>query len=121
VRDFRSPPFSLRAPCPLCCVSFLLLFLIIRFFFLFFLGGGQSVQRAMLIWPRVVYGSIACRLAHLVVHVFPSCHLVALWEPSWFLRLTWSGDARCGGVKVLPFLGGFSCKVYLQHLSKILL
>jgi hypothetical protein len=27
----------------------------------------------------------------------------------------------CGGVKVLPLLGGFSCKVYLQHLSKILL
>jgi hypothetical protein len=28
---------------------------------------------------------------------------------------------RCGGVKVLPLLGGFACKVYLQHLSKILL
>jgi hypothetical protein len=27
----------------------------------------------------------------------------------------------CGGVKVLPLLGGFSSKVYLQHLSKILL
>jgi hypothetical protein len=24
------------------------------------------------------------------------CHLVAAWEPSWFLRLTWSGDAMCG-------------------------
>jgi hypothetical protein len=24
----------------------------------------------------------------------------------------------CGGVKVLPLLCGFSCKVYLQHLSK---
>jgi hypothetical protein len=28
---------------------------------------------------------------------------------------------RCGEVKVLPLLGGFSCKVYLQCLSKILL
>jgi hypothetical protein len=27
----------------------------------------------------------------------------------------------CGGVGVLPLLGGFSSKVYLQHLSKILL
>jgi hypothetical protein len=26
---------------------------------------------------------------------------------------------RCGGVKVLPLLGGFACKVCLQHLSKI--
>jgi hypothetical protein len=26
---------------------------------------------------------------------------------------------RCGGVKVLPLLGCFACKVYLQHLSKI--
>jgi hypothetical protein len=28
---------------------------------------------------------------------------------------------RCGGVKVLPLLSGFAHKVYLQHLSKILL
>jgi hypothetical protein len=27
----------------------------------------------------------------------------------------------CGGVGVLLLLGGFSCKVYLQRLSKILL
>jgi hypothetical protein len=27
----------------------------------------------------------------------------------------------CGGVGVLPLLGGFFCKAYLQHLSKILL
>jgi hypothetical protein len=25
------------------------------------------------------------------------------------------------GVKVLPLLGGFACKVYIHHLSKILL
>jgi hypothetical protein len=52
-------------------------------------------------------------------------HLAAVQEPSWFLCLTWSGDAMCGlgcgGVKVLPLLGGFSCKVYVQRLSKILL
>jgi hypothetical protein len=26
---------------------------------------------------------------------------------------------RCGGVKVLPLCSGFSCNVYLQHLSTI--
>jgi hypothetical protein len=26
---------------------------------------------------------------------------------------------RCGGVKVMPFLGDYACKVCLQRLSKI--
>jgi hypothetical protein len=47
---------------------------------LFSLGGGQSVQGAMLIWPRVVCGSTACCLAHLVVCVFPSCLGTAIWR-----------------------------------------
>jgi hypothetical protein len=80
-----SPPPSspLRVPCPLCYVSFLLLLLIIQFF-LFSLGGCRSVQRAMLIWPRIVCGSTECRLANLVVCVFPS-HLgtaVCWWHGS---------------------------------------
>jgi hypothetical protein len=74
---FPLPPSSaLRTSRPLCYVSFLLLLLIIQGFFLFSLGGGQSVQGAMLIWPRVVCGSTACCLAHLVVCIFPS-HLGA--------------------------------------------
>jgi hypothetical protein len=61
---------ELRASHPLCYLSFFsaasLLFSL--FFSLFFpLGGGQSVQWAMLIWPRVVCGSSVCRWAHLVV------------------------------------------------------
>jgi hypothetical protein len=93
------PSLALRAPYPLCYVSFLLLLLIIQcFFFPFFLGGCQSVQGAMLIWPRVVCGSTMCRLAHLVVCVFQ-----AIWAPTsgggtgatWFFCLTWSGDAMC--------------------------
>jgi hypothetical protein len=44
---------------------------------LFSLGGGQSVQGAMLIWPRVVCGSTAYCLAHLVVCVFQ-----AIWAPA---------------------------------------
>jgi hypothetical protein len=110
-------------------VSFLLLLLIIQFFFLFSLDGGRSVQGAMLIWPRVVCGSTSCCLAHLVVCVFPIHLGAAVWRwhrsPPGFsvyhevgmLCTGW----RCGGVKVLPLLGGFSCKVYLQRLSKVLL
>jgi hypothetical protein len=70
----------LRVPHPLCYVSFLLLLLIFQFFFLFSLGGGRSVQGAMLIWPRVVCGSTACRLAHLVVHIFLSCLDADVWR-----------------------------------------
>jgi hypothetical protein len=57
---------------------FLLLLLIIQFLF-FSLGGGRSVQGAMLIWPRVVCGSTAYLLDHLVVCVFPSCLRAAIW------------------------------------------
>jgi hypothetical protein len=75
------PSLVLRVPCPLCYVSFLLLLLIIQFlFFLFSLDGGWSVQGAMLIWPRVVCGSIACRLAHLVVCLFPSSLGAGVWR-----------------------------------------
>jgi hypothetical protein len=43
-------------------------------------GGGQSVQRTMLLWPRVVCGSTAYCLAHLV-HLFPSSQGVGYWWP----------------------------------------
>jgi hypothetical protein len=36
------------------------------------------------------------------------------------VEMLWA-DWRCGGVKVLPLLSGFSCNLCLQHLSKILL
>jgi hypothetical protein len=51
-------------------------------FFLFYppLGGGQFVQGAMLIRPRVVCGSTACRLAHLVVRIFPSHLGAGIWQ-----------------------------------------
>jgi hypothetical protein len=83
----------------------------------------------MLIWPRVVYGSTTCHLAHLVVCIFPSCLGAGVWWQcgtlSGFsiycgvgmLHVGWG----CGGVNVLPLLSGFSCKVYIQCLSKILL
>jgi hypothetical protein len=37
------------------------------------------------------------------------------WLVAWGLCPGW----RCGGVKVLPLLGGLACKVCLQRLSKI--
>jgi hypothetical protein len=51
-------------------------------FFPFFspLGEGQSVQGAILIWPSVVCGSTICRLAHLVICVFPSSLGAGVWQ-----------------------------------------
>jgi hypothetical protein len=73
--------------CLFCCYC-----LLFSFFFFFPWVGGQSVQGAMLILPRIVCGSSVCCLAHLVVCFFPSglgtgvWHLVAAWEPSWLLH-----------------------------------
>jgi hypothetical protein len=49
---------ALRAPHPLSRVSLLFLLFITQFLF-FSPGGGQSVQGAMLLWPRLVCGSTA--------------------------------------------------------------
>jgi hypothetical protein len=70
VRDCPSPPFSIQGTPPsLLCVFFCCCCLLFSLFFLFSLVGGQSVQGAMLIWPRVVCESTTCRLAHLVVSI----------------------------------------------------
>jgi hypothetical protein len=124
---FPSPPSALRAPHPLCYGSLLFLFLITQFLF-FPWVRGRSVQGAMLIWPRVVCGSTVYHLAPLVC-VFPSCLGASIWwwpgGPPGFsvqheVEMLCAGW-RCGGVTVLPLFSSFSCKVYLQCLSKILL
>jgi hypothetical protein len=86
------PPLALRAPRPLCYMSFFVVVVVysVWFFSFFSLSVGQSVQEAMLIWPRVVWGSTVCHLASLVFCVFQagrSWCLVA-WDPSWFLLLS---------------------------------
>jgi hypothetical protein len=43
-------------PHPLSCMSYLFLLLITQFLF-FSPGGDQSIQGAMLLWPRLVCGS----------------------------------------------------------------
>jgi hypothetical protein len=53
----------------------------------------------MLIWPRVVCQSTVCHLAHLVDCVLPKqsgSWCLVVQELSWFLHLTWSGDAMWG-------------------------
>jgi hypothetical protein len=67
------------APHPLCNLSLLFLLHLTQFLF-FSLGGGWSVQRVMLIWPRVVCGSTTYHLAHLVC-IFPSCLGLGVWWP----------------------------------------
>jgi hypothetical protein len=92
---------------------------------LFSPGGGQSVQRAMLIWPRVVCGSTPYHLFHLV-RIFPNCLGAGVWRPGGppgfsvqhEVEILCSGW-RCGVVKVFPLLCGLACMVCLQHLSKI--
>jgi hypothetical protein len=125
-----APPPTFRAQGAL--PSLLRVFIVLIAYYsvsLFSLGGGQSVQGAVLIWPKVVCRSTVCRLANLVVCVLPSHLDAGIWwwhriPPGFYIQhevemlcVGWG----CGGVKVLPLLSGFSCNVYLQHLSKILL
>jgi hypothetical protein len=128
VRGCPSPPLQCWGHHALFAASFLCYCLLFSFFFLFSLGGGRSVQGSMLIWPWVVCGRTTYSLAYLVDCVFPSGLGAGVWwcrSPPGFSAYCGVGMLctgwGCGGVKVLPLLGGFSCKVYLQRLSKILL
>jgi hypothetical protein len=118
VRDFPSPLFGAQGAPPSMPHVFIVL---IAYYSvsLFSLGGGQPVQGAMVIWPRVVCGSTVYYLAHLVVCVFSS-HLGAgiWWQCRSLPGLSVLCEVemlctgwRCGAVTVLPILGGFSCKV----------
>jgi hypothetical protein len=62
---------------------------------LFSWGGGRSVQGAMLIWPRAVCGSTTVLLSSNCPHLpKPSGRgQLEAWGPSWFPRLTRSGDS----------------------------
>jgi hypothetical protein len=97
------------------------------FYSVFFPWAGVRLSRE-LCWfiPGVAAG--VPHAAYLLTHWSVSPKQVRSWhlmaqEPSWFLCVTWHGEAMCGlgvpGVGFLPLLGGFSCQVYLQHLSKI--
>jgi hypothetical protein len=81
LRNFPSPPFGTQGTPPsLLRVCFVVVYYSVWLFFpLFSLGGGQSVQGAMLILPRVVCRSTTCQLAHLVVYIFPSSMGAGIW------------------------------------------
>jgi hypothetical protein len=96
VRDSLPPASVLRVPCPLCYVSFLLLLLIIQFFspgWGSFCPRGYADLAQGCLWEYCMLLSSLCGL-HLPK---PSgCWCLAVREPSWFLHLTWSGDAIHG-------------------------
>jgi hypothetical protein len=91
VGDCPSPPSVVRAPHPLCYMSFLLLLLIIQFYS-FFPGwgsvctGGYADLAQGCLWEYCVLLSSHCglRLPKQSGH----WHLAVVWEPSWFLHLT---------------------------------
>jgi hypothetical protein len=110
--------------CPLVHVLFSSLFIIQGFCFVFFGDGGQTVQGAMLVYPRGSCGNTACHLfAHLLVCIsqagleppsggtgallFSQCNMV--WR-CWRFRLS----EFCFFLVLFLF-----CQVWLQHLNKI--
>jgi hypothetical protein len=117
---------ALRAPHPLCYYLYCSYCLLLSFSFFPGWGsvcpGGYANLTQGCLWKYRVPFSSPCgpRLPK------PSgCRHLAARDPSWFLCSTWSemlcAGWSCGGVKVLPLLGGLACKVCLQRLSKILL
>jgi hypothetical protein len=100
-------PLLWRSGCPALFATCLFCYCLL-FSFSFSLGGGQSVQGAMLIWPRVACESTACHLAQLVVCVFPSRWVLAsggsvealLVSP---FNIKWGCYAWAGGVEESKF------------------
>jgi hypothetical protein len=76
-------------------------------------GSGQSVQEAMLVYPRGSFGNIACHLfAHLYLYISQAVSwCLAMQKPFCFLSVAWHGETLCWlgvqGVGVLTLLDGF--------------
>jgi hypothetical protein len=88
---------ALGVPRPLCFLSFLLLLLITQFFFSFYpwwglvCPGGCADLAQDYLWEYCMLLSSPCGPP--LPKPSGCCHLAVVWESSWFLRLTWSGDA----------------------------
>jgi hypothetical protein len=98
VMDFPSPALRHSGyPALFATCLFLLLLLIIQFFILFSLGGssvcpgGYADLAQGCLWEYHVLLSSPCGLC--LPKPSGCCHLAVAWKPSWFLHLTWSGDA----------------------------
>jgi hypothetical protein len=93
--------------------------------FSFFPGWRLVCPGGMLLWPRLVCGSTAVPWSSPGLRLpKPSGHrqLAARGPPCFsvyreveILCASW----KCGGVKVMPFLSDYACKVCLWRLSKI--
>jgi hypothetical protein len=108
---------------PLCCVSFS-----VPYYSVFFLwGGGQSVQGALLVYPRGGCGSTTCHLfAHLLVCVSQAGLELASGSVGALLvsqcNMVWRSFVQAGGSGCWEFCffwWVFFCQVWLQYLSKI--
>jgi hypothetical protein len=116
--ESRSLPLSLslvcskHPACPLCCVSFSVPCLLFRGFF--WCGRDQSVQGLCWFIPGVAVGVPYATYFLTCWSVSPKwiwSQCLVAQEPSWFLSVTWYGEALCGpgarGVGVLLILDGF--------------
>jgi hypothetical protein len=128
VRDCPSSPLRYSGSPALFDTCLLLLLFVIQFvFFLFFLWVGVSLSRGLCWSGPGLYVGVPC--AAYLTWWSASFELVGngFWwcgsPPGFFIYhgvgMLCTGWG-CGRVRVLPLLGGFSYKVYLQHLSKIL-
>jgi hypothetical protein len=85
-KDSLSPIFSAQCAPP----SFPRVFIVLIAYYsvsLFSSGGGRSVQKAMLLWPRLVCGSTVVPLSSPCPRLpkLSGCRHLAAWGPSWFL------------------------------------
>jgi hypothetical protein len=121
-RKTAPPPFSgvLNASHPLCYVSFSVPCLLFSLFF--FSRAGVRLSRELCLFiPEVAVGELSAVYLLTCWSVSAkqvrSQHL-AVWEPSWFLSVTW--HVRAGGSGCQTFASSWwFCQVWLQHLSKI--
>jgi hypothetical protein len=89
------PPFScvLKALCPLWYVSFSVPSLFFRVFFFFLQSGGQSVQEAILVYPRGSCGSaMYCLFGHLLVCFSQTAALLVSQS-----NMAWRSFMQAGG------------------------
>jgi hypothetical protein len=125
-REVPFPLFpELREPHPLCYVSFFSCLSVIQFFF--FLGGWGSVFPGG--YADLSQGWLWEYHVPLIFSPVDLCLPSRLGASAWQPRSPSVFSVYCGmgklcvgwmcrGVRVLPLLGGFSCEVCLQHLSK---
>jgi hypothetical protein len=103
----------LKAPHPLCFISFSVPCLLFSFFF----KGMVKLSRGLCwFYPRGAIRVLCATYLLTCWSTFPrQVKLLVMQEPSWFLSVMWHGDDLCGlgvqGVGVSLLLVGFSCQV----------